>query len=417
MAILRKVEAQLCPQCSAPLKIGPTDTDVKCQYCGNSIRIERAKPPPVQMPSAHTVYVDPAAGRAVSRIIWLSVAIPMLVPLAVTFGPWIARRLKSAGGVSFPVTCALNDELEISDVTFRGTGTLINAELNCKLTIKNSRLTGDVVVKSGGSATITIEGSTLEGTHTALELGINDHVRASKNSALKSADAAIEGGLNLDLTLEDTKIEGGPAAVRGSLNTQVTATRAEIVGRDAAFEVGNNGKLKLSQVTARAATAVTAGFNLELSADRSTLRGETKGAIHGENNTKVKLRNKTSVFAKRVGVEGTNALEIGIDDSTIEAGETAIRGRSNAKVALSKQARVKGATIAISVDDNLDLTADESTVESAGTAVQTDGAARIDVEGSTIRGGVNAFAMKRAPALFSVKNTTVAGAQILPRGK
>src|SRR4051794_37701767 len=127
MAPTQKLSAQQCPQCSAPLDIGKTDTQVKCHYCGNTISVERAKAPEsaVQLPRPHTVYIDPRAGRVVSRILWLTFAIPVLLPLSITLGPWLVRRAKSAAGASFPATCSLNEELEISGATFSGPGTLI----------------------------------------------------------------------------------------------------------------------------------------------------------------------------------------------------------------------------------------------------------------------------------------------------
>src|SRR3954469_5246358 len=96
----QKLSAQQCPQCSAPLEIGKSDTDVKCHYCGNTIFVERAKAPDpaLQQPRAHTVYIDPRAGRVVSRIVWLAFALPLLVPLLVTLGPWMVRRAKSMAG-------------------------------------------------------------------------------------------------------------------------------------------------------------------------------------------------------------------------------------------------------------------------------------------------------------------------------
>src|SRR3954452_23949563 len=121
-----KLSAQQCPQCSAPLEIGKADTSVKCHYCGNTISVERAKAPDpaVQQARHHTVYIDSRAGRVVSRILWVSFAIPVLGPLLVTLGTWVVRRPKSAAGANFPAPCGLNDELEISGATFTGPGTL-----------------------------------------------------------------------------------------------------------------------------------------------------------------------------------------------------------------------------------------------------------------------------------------------------
>jgi hypothetical protein len=416
----RKLTAEQCPQCSAPLSVGPNDTDVKCHYCGNSIRIERAKPPTEigQAPSFHTLYVDPNVGRGISHLVWLGVAVPVLVPLFVTLGPFVARHLKSIGGTSFPTTCGLNEELDISGTTFSGSGTLINAELNCKVNIKNSRLTGDVVVKSSINATITLENSTIEGRQTALELGTNGHVRAVGNSSIKSAGGnGIEGGVNLEITLEDSKIETGRVAVHGDVNTSVSALRAEIAGQDAALELGNNGKLKLAQTTVRGGTAVTGAYNLEINADRATFRGEQKWAIHGGNNAKVRLRNKSALFAKRNGIEGDQGLEIIVDDSTVEAGDIGIRGVGNAAITINRQGKVKGTQTAISAGNNLELATDQGTIESQGIAVEADGSARIDAQDSTIRGGASSFALKRAPSAFSVKNTTIVGSQNFPKGR
>src|SRR5262249_18367833 len=154
-------------------------TEVKCAYCGRAVTIEcKRAERPLSLPKV-AVYVNRPT-TAVPRFVWLAVLLPVLLPISIVFGPMIARHFKKYA-TSFPAECGVNDELEIVGKTFNGTGTLISGETNCKITIRDSRLTGDVVVKTTGNATITIQNSTLEGRDAALELGTNDKVRISNN--------------------------------------------------------------------------------------------------------------------------------------------------------------------------------------------------------------------------------------------
>src|SRR5204863_7774072 len=122
-------------------------------------------------------------------IIVLTAVVPAFIPVLIFAGPLLTKMYSSRFG-SIPTVCAMNEELEVNGQTYSGSGTLIVAELNCKLTIRDSKLTGDVVVESKGNLELTVENSTLEGKDVGLKLDVNAKVNLTKGTVLNSTELA-----------------------------------------------------------------------------------------------------------------------------------------------------------------------------------------------------------------------------------
>jgi DNA-directed RNA polymerase subunit RPC12/RpoP len=408
-----KLSALKCPTCSAPLQVAPEQSDIRCQYCGNAIHIERQKAPTpgtVHVP-ANTVYLDPNAGKMVGRIILFSVLLPVAIPIVIALVS-VGRSVTKSHVVSFPVVCGTNEEITISGKTFEGKGTLITGD-NCKLTIKDSTLKGDVVVKaSGGISDLKIINSKLEGATAAIELDGNTKVKISGKSEIKSPEVAINGKSNLNLTIEDSKVEGGEVAIKGTSSVDLVATKAQLLGKDAAIVLEGNGEITLKESTLKASegAAITCGSNAKVTAEGSTVTGET--AIKGESSLEMKLSKKSALKATGTAIETSSNCELEIEDSTVDSDDTAIHTTSNCKVKITKGGRVTGKSIGFDGTSNNDFVLQSGTLESGGTAIVGTSNIDIDAKKSTIKGGQNAFLLDSRPSKLAVVETQVLGAQV-----
>lgn len=286
-------------------------TDVHCKYCGNPVHIERTrKPPPPELAKPQTVYVKSGLPGFVLWIIILTGVLPAFIPIFIFAGPALFKVL-SKHNATLPMTCAMNEELEIENMTYSGADTLVTAELNCKLTIKNSNLTGGIVVHGNGNLQLIVENSTLEGRDVGLMLDNNASVTLRKGSVLKSQQTAVNGTTNVTVTLDGSSIEAG---YRG-------------------FELGVNGKVNLIHKSkASADNAVVQGeTNLEVMLDDSSIDSKDV-AIAGNVNTKLKMMRGAKVHGARTAVRTGGNLKLTLDNATIVSEGTAICSGYNADV-------------------------------------------------------------------------------------
>jgi hypothetical protein len=286
-------------------------TDVDCKYCGNPVRIERTrKPPPPELAKPQTVYVKSGLPGFILWIIILTGVLPAFIPIFIFAGPALFKVL-SKHNATMPMTCAMNEEVEIENQTFSGSDTLITAELNCKLTIKNSNLTGGIVVQSSGNLQLVVENSTLEGRDVGLMLDNNASVTLRKGSVLKSPQTAVSGTTNVTVTLDGSSLEAG---YRG-------------------FELGVNGKVNLLHKSkATADNAVVQGeTNLEVTLDDSSVDSKDV-AIAGNINTKLKLIRGAKVHGTRTAIRTGGNLKLTLDNASVVSEGTAICSGYNADI-------------------------------------------------------------------------------------
>ncbi len=453
-----KLSTFKCPNCSAPLQIPPHETDIRCHYCGNPVHVERTKAPTMAMGPrpTNTVYLDPNAGKAVGWIIALSVGLPILIPLVIGLIALVGTAVHGRV-MSLPTTCDANDSITISGKTFNGTGPVVVAGVNCKITIKDSHLKSDVVVKGGQNLELTIVNSTLEGSVAAIDLAdVNSKLDISGKSEIKGKEG-IRGGLNVEIHVKDSKITGEENGIVTKQNLKLIGTNVEISGTTAGIDGGNGADIELhqSKVTSPG-VAVTGGINLDIDAEATTLDGGDT-TVKGGVNLKLKLSKKSQVTSKKgTPVEGDTNLEITMDDSTIDGADTAVHGASNfhltatkksrvhangtvletetnpelvlddssveggdiglearlnAKVKVVKGARIYGNKIAIDAHQNMEIDLQGGTIESKGVAVQATFNSEVRAKKGTIKGGTAAFSFERRPNTFEVADTTITGPQ------
>lgn len=394
--------------------------DVPCQFCGQTIHVEWTKqsPPPTGVPRT-TIYVNPAASRALVLGIVAAAVVPILGGAAATVIGVVARTsarnavalgVGAGGEVAFPFTCAPNQQVEIVGKTFEGTGTLIEAGALCKITIRDSKLKGGVVLNGSSSVELTLENSTLEGTASAVRLGTNGHLVARGQSVVKGAEHGVEGEVNVTIELDGARIEGGQSGIQAGSNLAVRGTGATIEGKDHAVTAGVNPKINGKRLTLRGGrTAIDANHNLALDAADSSIDGG-EAAIRAKSNPKLKLTAGTKVTARENAIDAGNNLEIDAEGATIDGGDIGVRAESNAKLRLNAKSRVHGKKVALQASHNLELTLRDSTIESEGAGVCGAFNAEITGKGGTIRGR-EALRLPRAPRSLELDGTTIVGAR------
>jgi hypothetical protein len=108
-----------------------------------------------------------------------------------------------------------------------------------------------------------------------MDLGINGTVVLAHQASLASDGPAVSGEMNLEATLDESKIDSKDVAVSGGANTKLKLTRnATLHGARMGVRSGTNLHVALENSTiASEGTAVCAGYNTEITASHSVISG------------------------------------------------------------------------------------------------------------------------------------------------
>ncbi len=415
-----KLIDQRCPSCNAPLQIDPSQAVVTCRYCNNSITIQRAKAPPARVapfgapgyvPSTVLYIPSGAIGASVATSL-IPVLIPVVIMVVVGFGAGITafgRRF-----VSLPTVCHMNETLVLTGKTYSGDKPVIEAQVNCKLTIKDSTLSSsDVIVKGGVNLELRIVNSKLTSKTNALDLeATNAKVWISDKSEVHGDEAGIKGENNVELDIKGSTVSGGHAGIDLGSNGKMVFADATVKGKEHGIKAGVNGKVtaKNLSVTSDEMGIQLAGSNGMIDArGLSVTAGDA--ALFLESNGDVKLTDKSTVKSLKgdgIATKGTN-FKLLLEDSRIEAKDTGLRLLGNADLRLRKGAFVRGEKEGLRSDYNMKLSVEGATIESAGPAVTGTSNAEVRVvTGSSVK-GVPAFAFSSKPSRFDVAEGTSTG--------
>lgn len=418
LASMAKLTSKTCPNCGAPMVLTPGVSDLPCQYCGNVIHVEWGKKAPPAAPPL-TVYVKPPSFGGLPLIIVLATLIPVAVPLYLAFAPKLtnlANEVAATAGVvtqTFPLTCGLNQEVSVIGRTFEGTGTLITGDINCKIRIKDSKLKGDVVVQGKNLVEITLENSTIEGAEAAVKLGMNSKVYARKNSLVKGGEVAVAGGINSELHLEDSAVEGKEAGVRADVNFKLNGTRSRIIGAEYGVVGSSNLAIEGRELSISGGkSAVEAEVGLKAALRGGIFEGGEAAIRSKGPNTHLKLSQKARLTAKENALDTQNNLELDMEDALIDGGEMGIETGVNPKLRLGHNARIVGKNVAVKAGVNFELTMRGASIESDRVAVCAPFNVEIEARESVIRGGSDAFRFQRRPQELTLDRMTVSGAQL-----
>ncbi len=377
---MAKPASYACPNCGAPLVVARNDVTVTCQYCGNAIHVDWAhRHPPAQVQPL-TLYAS-TSGHA--GLIALLVALGLLVPIGI--GVAVLRAFVSnsnttdaiqriAQGIqpshaNFPMVCGINEKLLIADKTFEGTGTLITGEVNCRLTIQNSRLKADVIVLAKNVVEIELIDSILEGNDVAIKTDSNAKIRATGKTTIRGKSAAIDAGLNTEITLTDVRVESPDTAIRANHNLKLEMRGGVIESRDTAIHVkGANPEITL-----------------------------TKGA---------------RIVSKTTGIESGPNLKLEMEDASIEAAEVGIDADANAQLDLRAKAKIRGGETALKLATNAEVSLRHASIESERVALCAGYNTTIVARESTIQSKVDALRLAAQPARLELHTSQVTGKQL-----
>lgn len=416
---MAKLASRKCPNCGAPITLSAGVNDVPCGYCGNVIHVEWGKKPPTQAQKPPlTVYVRPGLGF-LPLVILLGALLPVGIPLFLAFAPAlksVASEVAAEAGLAastFPMNCGLNQSLSIVGQTFEGEGTLITGEINCKIKIKNSKLKGDLVVDAKNLVEVTLENSTLEGREAAVRLGMNSKVFATKKSVLKGEDAGIVVGINSEVSLDDSSVEGAEHGVRADTNAKLTGTRSKIVGKEYGIRASHNLGIEGRELVVQGSrAALEAAVNTKLDLRGGAFEG-TESAIRVKgSNVELNLTRKARLTARETAVKVESNLKLEMEDALIDGGEVGVDAGTNPKLSLGPRARIHGGQIALKVGVNLELDMRSATLESEGVALCAPFNIEIQARESVIRAGADAFRFQRRPRELALETTAVTGSQL-----
>jgi hypothetical protein len=313
-------------------------------------------------PSPHTVYVAPQANRLLP-IVLVSVLLPivMIASLVVNslrnkvFDIFFSNRSiveqvaekTGLSKVTFPAKCGLNQELELTNVQYEGTGTLIVSDINCKVRIKDSKIKGTVVIAAKNLVEISLENSTIYGIETAIASDMNTTVHVARNSLIKGDAIGLTMGLNGKVTVEDSRIEGQNAAIKSGVNFELSAKNSNITGKEYGLLADNNVKIEFdnSKVNAERA-AIRSDANLNLSMRHgSQVKGMDIG-VWSTVNSKLELESNSKIEGKRFALKTGHNLELSMLNASLESDEIALCAALNAEIA-ARDSKLRGGTEAI----------------------------------------------------------------------
>ncbi|HWA70840.1 MAG TPA: hypothetical protein VG937_00825 [Polyangiaceae bacterium] len=403
-----------CTNCGAPVATPPVGTsEIACQYCGHLVRFDWTK------------HAPRSAASGMSPLVPILLVVGGLVAAGIASSVLIAARVHSAGvalaegaGIAlgsnenFPISCGMNQEVSLVGRKFEGTGTLITGDINCKIKIKDCTLKGDIVVLAKNLVEVTVENSTLEGKQTAVKLEMNSKLDAKKQTHLKAEEAGLEGGINSQVSLEDSSVEGGEVGIKADTNFKLRATKSGISGKEYGIRASNNLELEGKELTLTGSRAALDGeVNLKLELRGGAFEGGETALHMSGPNASIKLSRAARLSAKESALKTASNLELEMEDALIDGGEIGIETDVNPKLTLGPKARIHGKQIALKAGLNLELQMRSATLESESVAVCAPFNVEVNARESVIRGGRDAFRFQRRPDELSLTSTTVTGNQ------
>ncbi len=382
-------------------------SDVPCRYCGNVIHVEHRKPPPHVHPFGQpggipstTLYLDPdaframnQAGKSIALVITLTTLLPILIAVVAGVGPWVLRKMK--GGVKpFPAVCELNETIEVSG-NYEGTGPLVNAGINCKIKIKNSKLKGSTLLEgSAANVELTLENVTLETTDVLYRGGSNGKLRV-KGGKLTSVASVVDADSNTYLNFDGVTVESkNDTAIKVKYNLKLDANNAKIVGKGGGIETDSNAEITMKGTSeiASPAIALKATSNLKLDATGGKIDGG-ESAVVADSSAHMKTRGTVFTAKEKTIVLGSSADldfdggsvtsqtdaafdtygtgEYEFAGTTVTGEDAAINAKNGFKLRGTKKAHfVATKGIAVQSTSNFELTLTDATIEGTKSGVK-----------------------------------------------
>ncbi len=275
-----------CPNCAAEIAGTPVEPGSRtyvCEYCSGRFerpraRVRQAVRRVLHLPSPPVGAAAPSTasrglGCIISLILFIiliaSIALPVLFFDTGAPGSWFRNKFV---GWEFPIHC--NGTVLLEGVVHKSSdGPLITADNNCRLTLRDSELSGTVIIDGKVNVTLVIERSKLNATSTAIELGVNPDV------TIKSSEIAgpIILGTNPKLKLYGAKITSTPTAVTLGHNARVRSDNdTRIESKATALAAEHNAKIQLGKSALIGELSLDVGMNGKVDMSDTTLIGPCK---------------------------------------------------------------------------------------------------------------------------------------------
>jgi hypothetical protein len=428
---------------------------ITCRYCQNVIHVEHRKPPPNVQPfgmpgyvPSTTLYVDPNLYKSVNKVgvivamttLVSLVVIPIIIFVVSGRAASVSAMGKKPRAVSFPASCAINEEIELSG-DYQGTGPLIKeANHNCTIHIKNAKLRGSTLLKTNASnVQLTLENVIVETTEPMVKAGSNLKVKL-KESTLTSPEAVFDSETNLELEeVVGSTIESKEGwAIKTRYNFRIDAEDSKIRGKRGAIDASNPKiSIKRTEITSSDGPAIKTSSGLELDVNGGSVSSSSEAAIEGDSGMnielsnakitgadvgiktssglKLKAENKSQILSTSgVGIVTTSNPEITLEDSAIEGASRAFKGTVNCKLKLQQGARLAGKQGAIEVEHNFELDGKGATIDGgSGPGIYAKINVRLSFKQGTIKGNP-AIKTDRKPVTLDLDGTNVVGGTKIP---
>ncbi len=276
-----------CQNCGAPLDVRPRDKIVSCRYCKRQNRVNQTRtiaqqtpqgwqPPQRWVPPQHfpapsvEIQFDSsgvASGARTGCIVGLAMMIVLIGAAVAMFVIMADGSSSSGGGLSglsgltgaagwdgkSTLQCGTNESLTIENkVANVPNGPVVQADTNCKLTIINSKLSGQTGIAGDMNLTVTMRQSSISATQTGISTRMNSKIFVRDNSTVSgkefgikgdvstqveirashvsSNEVGISGGPTLNVMGRDCTIKGGSSAIRGGMAAKIDLTKCTVTG-------------------------------------------------------------------------------------------------------------------------------------------------------------------------------------------
>jgi hypothetical protein len=321
-------------------------------------------------------------------------------------------RLIPAPHDTLPRTCPPNGKLTVSGVSYDGPGPVIVTGANCSVTITDSRIKSDVVLRAGGDLKLTVRRSTLIGSEVAIDLpSSNAKVDLLEGTVVSGTDG-LRGTLDVQLTMQDSKILASHDAIRGKTKFELDAADAEIRGGASGIDA-DSARLELHRTTVSSeGVAVHVNANARVNADRATIVGGD-AALDCPGALQLSLANASRARALKTAIQAGRSADIVVDSSVVEGGELGVSLSDWNGTLTARGGRISGTKGGARGGDRLDVRLEDATVESDGVALAAR-TGRIVATRSLIRGTAAAFVFEKEPALELDGDSALSGPREYP---
>lgn len=403
---MSKVVSRNCPNCGAALHVssqGQQSYNVTCAYCKTVVTIvpfAARQPTAIGIPQVpigpNVILLDAKAGAGVTKawdkvggIIFVSTfVLPLVIVLfAAVGGPCTSYVNSRFNPWLFPIECEVGEEVVIRSRKATLTEPFVKGNASCKIRIVDSRLTGPVIVKGGGSVTVTVENSVLRVTKAVMEGDGNSTLELTKGSKVYTDSVVASGDYHVTVALAGSSIESKGGVVKAKNGAKVKMKEKSRVSVVKSVIEGIHGEVTLDDselVLASSIVHETSSHFTITASNQSSIRSDGV-ALFGGTHGSVELSDSSLT-----GKDG--AIEVGMhnklhlrDDASIHSPQDAVRMDTHCTVIVGTGAKIESGKTAVRVGSQSNIQVNGGTIAGAN-SITADDYATVKLRKATIRG-------------------------------